>query len=100
MTGIPWGFRDLDRLTSGSQPAKSSSSPRALRWGVRARLSIAANLGVRSRIPVALFTLEMSKAEVTQRLMWSEAKVESRPRPLREATRRRTGCASRPRATS
>ena len=28
-------------------------------------------------MPVALFTLEMSKAEVTQRLMCSEAKVES-----------------------
>ena len=40
-------------------------------------LCIAANLGVRSQIPVALFTLEMSKAEVTQRLMCSEAKVES-----------------------
>jgi len=40
-------------------------------------LCIAANLGVRSSTPVALFTLEMSKAEVTQRLMCSEAKVES-----------------------
>ena len=38
---------------------------------------MAANLGVRTEIPVALFTLEMSKAEVTQRLMCSEAKVES-----------------------
>ena len=40
-------------------------------------LWIAANLGVRSETPVALFTLEMSKAEVTQRMMCSEAKVES-----------------------
>ena len=40
-------------------------------------LCIAANLGVRESKPVALFTLEMSKAEVTQRLMCSEAKVES-----------------------
>ena len=40
-------------------------------------LCMAANLGVRSSLPVALFTLEMSKAEVTQRLMCSEAKVES-----------------------
>ncbi|MDX6493123.1 MAG: replicative helicase, partial [Gaiellaceae bacterium] len=40
-------------------------------------LCIAANLGVRHQIPVALFTLEMSKSEVTQRLMCSEAKVES-----------------------
>jgi len=40
-------------------------------------LCAAANLGVRKNIPVALFTLEMSKAEVTQRLMCSEGKVES-----------------------
>ena len=40
-------------------------------------LCMAANLAVRHSTPVALFTLEMSKAEVTQRLMCSEAKVES-----------------------
>jgi replicative DNA helicase len=40
-------------------------------------LCIAANLGVRHQTPVALFTLEMSKSEVTQRMMCSEAKVES-----------------------
>ena len=40
-------------------------------------LCMAANLGVRHQIPVALFTLEMSKSEVTQRMMCSEAKVES-----------------------
>jgi replicative DNA helicase len=78
VTGIPSGFRDLDRLTSGLQPgnlvilaARPSMGKSAL------ALCIAANLGVRSGVPVALFTLEMSKAEVTQRLMCSEAKVES-----------------------
>jgi replicative DNA helicase len=34
-------------------------------------------MGVRHNIPVGIFTLEMSKSEVTQRLMCSEAKVES-----------------------
>jgi replicative DNA helicase len=38
---------------------------------------MAANIAVRHQLPVALFTLEMSKSEVTQRLMCSEAKVES-----------------------
>jgi len=78
VTGVPSGFRDLDRLTSGFQPgnlvilaARPSMGKSAL------ALCIAANLGVRSSMPVALFTLEMSKAEVTQRLMCSEAKVES-----------------------
>jgi replicative DNA helicase len=40
-------------------------------------LCAGANLAIRYQVPVALFTLEMSKAEVTQRLMCSEAKVES-----------------------
>ena len=40
-------------------------------------LCVAANLAVRHGVPVAVFALEMSKAEVTQRLMCSEAKVES-----------------------
>jgi replicative DNA helicase len=78
ITGVPAGFRDIDRLTSGFQPgnliivaARPSMGKSAL------ALCIAANLGVRSQIPVALFTLEMSKSEVTQRLMCSEAKVES-----------------------
>jgi replicative DNA helicase len=78
VTGIPCGFRDLDRLTSGLQPgnliilaARPSMGKSAL------ALCMAANLGVRQGLPVALFTLEMSKAEVTQRLMCSEAKVES-----------------------
>src|SRR5207244_2448070 len=78
ITGIPSGYRDLDRLTSGFQPgnlvivaARPSMGKSALGLGV------ATNLAVRHELPVALFTLEMSKAEVTQRLMCSEAKVES-----------------------
>jgi replicative DNA helicase len=78
VTGIPSGYRELDRLTSGFQPgnlivvaARPSMGKSAL------GLCIAANLAVRHETPVALFTLEMSKSEVTQRLMCSEAKVES-----------------------
>ena len=78
VTGIPSGFRELDRLTSGFQPgnliivaARPSMGKSAL------GLCMAANLAVRYETPVAVFTLEMSKAEITQRLMCSEAKVES-----------------------
>jgi replicative DNA helicase len=78
VTGVPSGFRDLDRLTSGFQPgnlvivaARPSMGKSAL------GLCIAANLALRHETPVALFTLEMSKSEVTQRLLCSEAKVES-----------------------
>jgi len=78
VTGTPSGYRDLDRLTSGFQPgnliivaARPSMGKSAL------ALCMAANMAVRQNIPVGLFTLEMSKSEVTQRLMCSEAKVES-----------------------
>jgi replicative DNA helicase len=78
ITGVPSGYRDIDRLTGGFQPgnliivaARPSMGKSALGLGM------ATNLGVRAQIPVALFTLEMSKSEVTQRLMCSEAKVES-----------------------
>ena len=78
ITGVPSGYRDIDRLTGGFQPgnliivaARPSMGKSALALGM------AAMLGVRAQTPVALFTLEMSKSEVTQRLMCSEAKVES-----------------------
>src|SRR5436305_9651594 len=80
VTGTPSGFKELDRLTSGFQPgnliivaARPSMGKSAL------GLCIAANLALhlKDARPVAMFTLEMSKSEVTQRLLCSEAKVES-----------------------
>jgi replicative DNA helicase len=78
VTGTPSGFKDLDRITSGFQPGNLIIVAARPSMGKSALvLCMAANLAVRNNIPVALFTLEMSKAEVTQRLMCSEAKVES-----------------------
>jgi replicative DNA helicase len=78
ITGTASGYRELDRLTAGFQPgnlvivaARPSMGKSALALGM------AANVAVRHDQPVALFTLEMSKSEVTQRLMCSEGKVES-----------------------
>ena len=77
VTGVPSGFRDLDRLTSGFQEGNLIIVAARPGMGKSALgLGIAANVAVRHARPVALFTLEMSKAEVTQRLMCSEAKVE------------------------
>jgi replicative DNA helicase len=78
VTGTPSGFRDLDRLTSGFQPGNLiivAARPSMGKSGLG--LCIAGNLAVRAEVPTAVFTLEMSKSEVTQRLMCSEAKVES-----------------------
>src|SRR5256714_698190 len=62
VTGVPSGFRDLDRLTSGFQPgnlviiaARPSMGKSAL------GLCVAANLALRHEIPVALFTLARSE---------------------------------------
>ncbi len=78
VTGVPAGFRELDQLTSGFQPGNLiviAARPSMGKSGLA--LNVCANLSVRHQIPVGIFTLEMSKAEVTQRLMCSEAKVES-----------------------
>jgi replicative DNA helicase len=78
VTGVPSGFRELDNLTSGFQPGNLiviAARPSMGKSGLA--LCIGTNLAVRHQVPVALFTLEMSKSEVTQRLMCSEAKVES-----------------------
>jgi replicative DNA helicase len=78
ITGVPSGFRELDRLTSGFQPGNMIIIAARPSMGKSALgLCMAANLAVRYDTPTALFTLEMSKQEVTQRLMCSEAKVDS-----------------------
>src|SRR3712207_1543239 len=77
VTGVPSGFRDVDRLTSGFQEGNLIIMAARPGMGKSALgLGIATNVAVRFARPVALFTLEMSKAEVTQRMMCSEAKVE------------------------
>jgi replicative DNA helicase len=77
VTGVASGFRDLDKLTSGFQPGNLVIVAARPGMGKSAlALGMSANLAVRSAVPVALFTLEMSKMEITQRLMCTEAKVE------------------------
>src|SRR3569833_609438 len=73
ITGTPSGYRDLDRITSGFQPgnliilaARPSMGKSAL------ALCMAANMAVRPNLPVGIFSLEMSKSAVTQRLLCSE----------------------------
>src|SRR4029077_20873739 len=77
MTGTPTGFRDLDQLTTGLQPGNLVVIAGRPSMGKSAfALGIASNLALQHRIPVAVFTLEMSKLEVAQRLMCSEGRVE------------------------
>jgi len=76
MTGTAIGFRDIDHMTSGLQPGNLVVVAGRPSMGKSAfALGAAGNLGLRGT-PVAIFTLEMSKVEVAQRLMCAEARVE------------------------
>lgn len=77
VTGIPTGFRDLDINTGGLQPgeliiiaARPSQGKTAL------ALNILTNAALHPKAyPVALFSLEMSREQITQRVLCSEARV-------------------------
>src|SRR3954447_16698311 len=77
MTGTPTGFRDIATMTSGLRPGNLVIVAGRPSMGKSAfAMGMASNLGLQQGIPVAVFTLEMSKLEVAQRLMCSEARVE------------------------
>ncbi len=78
LTGVPTGFTDLDRLTSGWQP--SDLIIVAARPGMGKTsfvLSIARNAALDYQKPVAVFSLEMSNVQLAQRLISMEAEVSS-----------------------
>jgi replicative DNA helicase len=78
VTGVATGYRKLDKITAGFQP--SNLIILAARPGMgktSLALNIAAHVGIRENLPVAIFSIEMSRDEVTQRLMCSEGKVDS-----------------------
>ncbi|MCL4109207.1 UNVERIFIED_CONTAM: hypothetical protein GTU68_062975 [Idotea baltica] len=79
LTGVPTGFSDLDRLTSGWQP--SDMIIVAARPGMGKTsftLSLAKNAAMDYSKPVALFSLEMSSLQLVQRLISMEAEISSR----------------------
>ena len=77
ITGTPTGFRDVDQMTSGLQPGNLVVVAGRPSMGKSAfALGVASNLALHHGTPVAVFTLEMSKLEVAQRLMCSEGRVE------------------------
>jgi replicative DNA helicase len=78
VTGLATGFDDLDHVTAGLQP--SNLVILAARPGMgKSTLvaNLASNVAVEQRRPVVLFSLEMSKMELVQRLLASEGKVDS-----------------------
>jgi replicative DNA helicase len=78
VTGVPTGFTDFDRLTSGLQPAELIVVAGRPSMGKTSFcLNIAQHAAIRENITVAIFSLEMSKEQLVQRMLCSEASVDS-----------------------
>lgn len=78
LTGLPTGFRDLDRMTSGLQPSDLILVAARPSMGKTAfTLNIAQNVGVRQHKTVAFFSLEMSREQLVQRLLCQIAHIDS-----------------------
>jgi replicative DNA helicase len=78
VTGVPSGYRDLDKLTAGFQKsdliilaARPSMGKTAL------GLCLTRNAAMEAGVPVGFFSLEMSKEQLAMRLLCSEARVDS-----------------------
>ncbi|NOX96845.1 MAG: replicative DNA helicase [Nitrospirae bacterium] len=78
VTGLPTGFTDLDALTSGLQPSDLVIIAGRPSMGKSAlAVNIALHVGVKKKIPVAFFSMEMSKEQLVQRMLCSEARVDA-----------------------
>lgn len=74
--GLPTGFQDLDELTHGMHPGQMivvAGRP-AMGKSVLAE-NIARHVAVVEKKPVAVFTLEMSRHEITKRAISAEARI-------------------------
>ncbi len=78
VTGVPMGFTLLDNMTSGLQNADLIILAGRPSMGKTAlALNIARNAAVEANIPVAVFSLEMSKEQLSLRMLCAEARLDS-----------------------
>jgi replicative DNA helicase len=78
ITGIPSGFKDLDRKTAGFQNADLIIVAGRPSMGKTALcLNIAQHAAINVKVPTAIFSLEMSKEQLAIRMLCSEARVDS-----------------------
>ncbi len=78
LSGVPSGFYDLDAVTSGFQKSDLIIVAARPSMGKTAFcLNIAQHIAVEHKIPVAIFSLEMSKEQLVQRLLCSEAHIDA-----------------------
>ncbi len=78
ITGIPTGFTQLDRLTSGFQPSDLiviAGRPSIGKTSLA--LNIAQYAGIVAKVPLVIFSLESAKEQLVERFLCSEARVDS-----------------------
>ena len=78
ITGVPTGYRDLDRLTSGLQRSDLIVIAGRPSMGKTAlALNIVEHAAIEAGVVCAVFSLEMSKEQLVQRMMCSRAEVDA-----------------------
>lgn len=78
VTGVPTGFIDLDYMTAGMQPSDLVIIAARPAMGKTAfALNIAANVAFKQRKPVAIFSLEMSKEQLINRMFSLQSGVDA-----------------------
>ena len=78
LTGVPTGFARLDSLTAGFQNSDLIILAGRPSMGKTAlALNIARNAAIDSNTPIAIFSLEMSKEQLSMRMLCAEASVDS-----------------------
>ncbi len=76
--GVPTGFHDLDVLTAGLHPSDLIIIAGRPSMGKSSfALNIAQYAAIKEKIPVGLFSLEMSKDQLVQRMLCAEARVDA-----------------------
>ncbi|MFO7839069.1 MAG: replicative DNA helicase [Desulfosalsimonadaceae bacterium] len=78
LSGVPTGYKKLDTLTSGLQNSDLAIIAARPGMGKTAfALNLARNAAVAGEFPVAFFSLEMSKEQLSMRLLCAEARLDS-----------------------
>ena len=74
--GIPTGYTDLDRLTNGLHPGQMVVlAARPAMGKSTAALDIARTAAIKHKLTSVIFSLEMSRSEITMRMLSAESKV-------------------------
>ncbi|MCE9625614.1 MAG: replicative DNA helicase [Deltaproteobacteria bacterium] len=78
VTGVPTGYKELNKITAGLQRSDLIIIAGRPSMGKTAfALNIATNAAIETKAAVAVFSLEMSKEQLVQRMLCSEARVDS-----------------------